>query len=181
MAQSKVYDFTSPKLVGFSVRHKALNDAVLTLDRLPELVRHIRHIEGLTMRELGARLQCSQSTVGRLESGGDMTMTVARKFLVWVWERIGIYIVNMEIYMGSRNVVCPACTRTQDVLDLSMGVDEDGLFLACGCGYKGRPPGGASSVSVRVDPQANRVDMSYQRVDTGEVVHQEPVALEDDE
>lgn len=160
MDQKRVYDFSSPELQGFSVRHAALSDSVLTLDQLPELVRHVRHLEGLTMRELGARLHMSQSTVNRVEKGLDLTVGVARKFLVWLWERVGLYIVNMEIYVGARDVVCPACQRRQDVLELSMGVDEHGLFLGCRCGYRGRPKGGASSVSVVVDPQAGRVSMT---------------------
>lgn len=49
-------------------------------------------------------------------------------------------------------VQCPTCLATLDLLRMSFGADEHGLFLECYlCGHKGRPVGGASEYHTTID------------------------------
>lgn len=59
-------------------------DVLAVLDSLPQTLRAVRILRGLSLRETAKRAGVSFSTVTRAEQGADLELSSVRALLVWI-------------------------------------------------------------------------------------------------
>ena len=59
-------------------------DLLAALDSLPNTMRTVRQLKGLSLREVARQMEEDFSTLGRFERGESVQLPFVRKVLVWL-------------------------------------------------------------------------------------------------